>query len=326
MTSHIQAHNNRTIVAPFVFDHSSLQQVLLVLREPPHQQRPGLPHRHARNRIPHHHRSNSLIDHDFAATRLQLVSWDDDPPEIYVLEGDFCLQPLTPTQPMPAFDELDSKFAELVEELDLSAPNKAVMLNLPPQKKWQLYCSSKSLSGAMDPSEAPLPSISLPPSPEHYIERLKDMAVQLKASSPDESPSNENSLDIESHTALFDDLKTALRTSAHSFVIRFIELQGFPALLEILKALDIRVANSPLHTSLIGCIKALMNNSVASQSAHSSASVDDKDTVRCLRVAQTTVQSKTLKRYPVIDRLSLISFAQSASQKAVTKSASSRPV
>ncbi|XP_062712886.1 disheveled-associated activator of morphogenesis 1-like [Aedes albopictus] len=186
---------------------------------------------------------------------------DDDPPEIYVLEGDFSLQPLTPTQPMPAFDELDSKFAELVEELDLSAPNKAVMLSLPPQKKWQIYCSSKSLSGAMDPSEAPLPSISLPPSPEHYIERLKDMAVQLKASSQDESPSNENNLEIESHTALFDDLKAALRTSAHSFVIRFIELQGFPALLEILKALDIRVANSPLHTSLIGCIKALMNNS-----------------------------------------------------------------
>lgn len=180
-----------------------------------------------------------------------------------MVEGVFSLQTLTPTQPMPAVDELDSKFAELVEELDLTAPNKAAMLSLPPQKKWQIYCSRKSPLDATDPSGAPLPGVNLPPTPEHYIERLKDMAVQLKASSPDESPSHEYSPKIESHTALFDALKTALRTSAHSFVIRFIELQGLPALLELLQALDIRVANSPLHTSLIGCIKALMNNSVS---------------------------------------------------------------
>ncbi|XP_065082309.1 disheveled-associated activator of morphogenesis 1 isoform X2 [Ochlerotatus camptorhynchus] len=186
---------------------------------------------------------------------------DDEPPEICVVEGVFSLQTLTPTQPMPTVDELDSKFAELVEELDLTAPNKAAMLSLPPQKKWQIYCSRKSPLDATDPSGAPLPGVNLPPTPEHYIERLKDMAVQLKASSPDESPSHEYSPKIESHTALFDALKTALRTSAHSFVIRFIELQGLPALLELLQALDIRVANSPLHTSLIGCIKALMNNS-----------------------------------------------------------------
>ncbi|XP_055611240.1 disheveled-associated activator of morphogenesis 1-like isoform X2 [Uranotaenia lowii] len=187
---------------------------------------------------------------------------DDEPPEICVVEGVFSLQTLTPTQPMPAIDELDSKFAELVEELDLTAPNKAAMLSLPPQKKWQIYCSRKSpLDAATGPNGAPLPGATLPPTPEHYIERLKDMAVQLKASSPDESPTHEYSPKIESHTALFDALKTALRTSAHSFVIRFIELQGLPALLELLQALDIRVANSPLHTSLIGCIKALMNNS-----------------------------------------------------------------
>ena len=30
------------------------------------------------------------------------------------------------------------KFAELVEELDLSAPNKAAMLGLPIEKKWQV--------------------------------------------------------------------------------------------------------------------------------------------------------------------------------------------
>lgn len=61
-----------------------------------------------------------------------------------------------------------------------------------------------------------------------------------------------------------DALKTALRTSAHSFVLRFVELNGLSALLDILRVLDIRVANSPMHSSLIGCLKALMNNSVGS--------------------------------------------------------------
>lgn len=81
---------------------------------------------------------------------------------------------------------------------------------------------------------------------------------------PEESPSHETNSKIEAHTTLLDALKTALRTSAHSFVLRFIDLQGIPELLGILQLLDSRVANSPLHTSLIGCLKALMNNSVGS--------------------------------------------------------------
>lgn len=157
---------------------------------------------------------------------------------------------------MPAIDELDAKFAELVEELDLTAPNKAAMLDLPPQKKWQIYCSRKSPLEGLEGAAL----TTVPPSPEHYIDRLKDMVVQLN-SSPESSPTHEYSFKVESHTALLDALKTALRTSAHSFVLRFIELQGLSALLDLLKNLDIKVANSGLHTSLIGCIKALMNNS-----------------------------------------------------------------
>lgn len=80
---------------------------------------------------------------------------------------------------------------------------------------------------------------------------------------PDESPCHEYNFKIESHTAFLDALKTALRTSAHSFVLRFVESNGLSALLEILRLLDIRVANSPMHSSLIGCLKALMNNSVS---------------------------------------------------------------
>lgn len=73
---------------------------------------------------------------------------------------------------MPTIEELDIKFAELVEELDLTAPNKAAMLGLPPQKKWQIYCSRKSpIDGVDDPTLS-----TVPPSPEHYIERFKDMA------------------------------------------------------------------------------------------------------------------------------------------------------
>lgn len=165
---------------------------------------------------------------------------------------------------MPAIDELDIKFLELVDELDLTATNKAAMLSLPPQKKWQIYCSRKIPLESPDGAAIATIQTGLP-SPEYYIERLKDMAVQLiKTSSDDSSPCHEYNPKIESHTSLFDALKTALRTSAHSFVIRFIELQGLPALLELLQVLDIRVSNSPLHTSLIGCIKALMNNSVSS--------------------------------------------------------------
>lgn len=52
-----------------------------------------------------------------------------------------------------------------------------------------------------------------------------------------------------------------------SFVLRFIELQGIPDLLGNLQLMDNRatLANSPLRTSLIGCLKALMNNSVSCQ-------------------------------------------------------------
>lgn len=206
---------------------------------------------------------------------------DDEPPEICVVEGAFTLQTLTPTQPMPSIEELDAKFAELVEELDLTAPNKAAMLSLPPQKKWQIYCSRKSPIDSTDGTEVS----RTPPTPEHYIERLKDIAkvctpfrialrineennqffssIQQFQSRPDESPCHEYNFKIESHTAFLDALKTALRTSAHSFVLRFVELNGLSALLDILRLLDIRVANSPMHSSLIQCLKALMNNSVS---------------------------------------------------------------
>lgn len=61
--------------------------------------------------------------------------------------------------------------------------------------------------------------------------------------------------------ALVDGLKTALRTRAHSFVLRFIKQGGLAALLESLQ----RAPRDDAVTrhNLIAGIKALMNNSVS---------------------------------------------------------------
>uniref|UniRef100_A0A8C5PFV2 Dishevelled associated activator of morphosis 1 n=1 Tax=Leptobrachium leishanense TaxID=445787 RepID=A0A8C5PFV2_9ANUR len=56
-------------------------------------------------------------------------------------------------------------------------------------------------------------------------------------------------------------LKTALRTKPMRFVTRFIDLDGLTCILNFLKNMDYDIAESQIHTSLIGCIKALMNNS-----------------------------------------------------------------
>lgn len=61
---------------------------------------------------------------------------------------------------------------------------------------------------------------------------------------------------------LLDSLKTALRTQPHSYVLRFVEMDGLIHLLDALSAMDYDTSQSSVHTSLIGCVKALMNNSV----------------------------------------------------------------
>lgn len=175
---------------------------------------------------------------------------DDEPPEItYCVvdhTGTLSLQTLTPTQPMPSEDELNTKFAELVEELDLTAPNKAAMMSLPSEKKWQIYCSrKKDQEGSTDLSQLP----------EHYIERVKALANVMGS---EETVDEQEML---SRTRLLDSLKTALRTQPHSFVLRFVELDGLVALISCLTAMDYNTAQSSVHTSLIGCVKALMNNS-----------------------------------------------------------------
>lgn len=53
---------------------------------------------------------------------------------------------LEPDLPMPAEAELNAKFAELVDELGLERQHKEAMFAMPPEKKWQIYCSKKRVS------------------------------------------------------------------------------------------------------------------------------------------------------------------------------------
>ncbi|RXN08831.1 disheveled-associated activator of morphogenesis 1-like isoform X1 [Labeo rohita] len=147
-----------------------------------------------------------------------------DHPEItYRLRHDsnFTLQTMEPTLPMPPTEELDAMFTELVDELDLTEKHREAMFALPAEKKWQIYCSKKK--------------------------RKSLLALEKE--------------DEEERNKTIESLKTALRTQPMRFVTRFIDLDGLTCILNFLKTMDYETTESQIHTSLIGCIKALMNNS-----------------------------------------------------------------
>ncbi|XP_037581095.1 disheveled-associated activator of morphogenesis 1-like isoform X2 [Dermacentor silvarum] len=175
-------------------------------------------------------------------------SGPDEPPEItyHVVENGVVTLPppplLTPTHPMPDEAELNAKFAELVDELDLTAAKKEVMFNLPSEKKWQLYLSKKTEQHDTTSSHFP----------DYYIERVNAMSMLLFPREEEE---------VNTRAKLLDNLKTALRTQPNSFVTRFLDQDGLICLLNFLVGMDYNTAQSPIHTSLIGCVKALMNNS-----------------------------------------------------------------
>uniref|UniRef100_A0A8C1EN42 Dishevelled associated activator of morphogenesis 1b n=1 Tax=Cyprinus carpio carpio TaxID=630221 RepID=A0A8C1EN42_CYPCA len=154
-----------------------------------------------------------------------------DHPEItYRLREDFALQAMEPALPLPSYDELDSMFSELVDELDLTEKHREAMFALPAEKKWQIYCSKKK------EQEETKGATSWP---EYYIDQLNSMAAV--------------SMSL---------LKTFLSEFIpHRFVTRFIDMDGLTCILNFLKSMDYETTESQIHTSLIGCIKALMNNS-----------------------------------------------------------------
>uniref|UniRef100_A0A8C1XR68 Dishevelled associated activator of morphogenesis 1b n=1 Tax=Cyprinus carpio TaxID=7962 RepID=A0A8C1XR68_CYPCA len=154
-----------------------------------------------------------------------------DHPEItYRLREDFALQTMEPALPLPSYDELDAMFSELVDELDLTEKHREAMFALPAEKKWQIYCSKKK------EQEETKGATSWP---EYYIDQLNSMAAV--------------SMSL---------LKTFLSEFIpHRFVTRFIDMDGLTCILNFLKSMDYETTESQIHTSLIGCIKALMNNS-----------------------------------------------------------------
>uniref|UniRef100_A0A673XCR8 Dishevelled associated activator of morphosis 1 n=1 Tax=Salmo trutta TaxID=8032 RepID=A0A673XCR8_SALTR len=162
-----------------------------------------------------------------------------DHPEItYRLRHDsnFPLQTMAPSLPMPPEEELDAMFSELVEELDLSGKHREVMFALPAEKKWQMYCSKKKVIFSSNKFS------------QCFHQQRKTLIALEKE-------------DEEERNKTIESLKTALRTQPMRFVTRFIDLDGLTCILNFLKSMDYDTTESQIHTSLIGCIKALMNNS-----------------------------------------------------------------
>uniref|UniRef100_A0A1A8MMJ2 Dishevelled associated activator of morphogenesis 2 n=1 Tax=Nothobranchius pienaari TaxID=704102 RepID=A0A1A8MMJ2_9TELE len=156
------------------------------------------------------------------------------------------LQLLEFSSPMPSVEELHARFSELVDELDLTEKNREAMFALPDEKKWQIYCSKKK--------EQEDPNKLATSWPDYYIDRINSMAAMQTLFAFDEE-------EMEMRNKVVEDLKTALRTQPMRFVTRFIELDGLTCLLNFLRSMDYETSESRIHTSVIGCIKALMNNS-----------------------------------------------------------------
>uniref|UniRef100_A0A4X2LRZ6 Dishevelled associated activator of morphogenesis 2 n=1 Tax=Vombatus ursinus TaxID=29139 RepID=A0A4X2LRZ6_VOMUR len=169
----------------------------------------------------------------------------NDIPEIN-LRDNHPLQFLEFSSPIPPAEELNARFAELVDELDLTEKNREAMFALPLEKKWQIYCSKKK--------EQEDPNKLATSWPDYYIDRINSMAAMQTLYAFDEE-------ETEMRNKVVEDLKTALRTQPMRFVTRFIELDGLTCLLNFLRSMDHATCESRIHTSLIGCIKALMNNS-----------------------------------------------------------------
>ncbi|KAL4238139.1 Dishevelled associated activator of morphogenesis 2 [Mactra antiquata] len=162
------------------------------------------------------------------------------PPDIkYGIDGDTQLKSMALDIPMPTDEaELNARFEELVAELDLDKPHRDALFNLEPEKKWQIYCSKKQGVGDAN-------------SPDYYIERINSMHSIISYSEDD----------FELREKTVENLKTALRTQPMSFVTRFLEIDGLQCLQQFLSNMDYKVKESNIHTAIIGCFKALMNNS-----------------------------------------------------------------
>ena len=135
------------------------------------------------------------------------------------------------------------------------------MLSLPLEKKWQIWTTRRGTEQA---------DTNLSNNPEDYTNRLRDLAMVNRIRSKVlvstnrafqlQFPSTGDEL-VQRCRSLHS-LQIALRTQPHSFVSRFMEAEGLNCLLSLLAGLDWDTAQSDIHTVALGCVKALMNNSV----------------------------------------------------------------
>ncbi|TRY94074.1 hypothetical protein DNTS_027309 [Danionella cerebrum] len=156
-----------------------------------------------------------------------------------------CLMPIRHDHQASSTEVLTDDCYEPDDELDLTEKHRAAMFALPAEKKWQIYCSKKK------EQEENKGATSWP---EFYIDQLNSMAARKSLLALEKEDEEERNKTIES-------LKTALRTQPMRFVTRFIDQDGLTCILNFLKTMDHETTESQIHTSLIGCIKALMNNS-----------------------------------------------------------------
>uniref|UniRef100_A0A8C1NG77 Dishevelled associated activator of morphogenesis 2 n=1 Tax=Cyprinus carpio TaxID=7962 RepID=A0A8C1NG77_CYPCA len=171
---------------------------------------------------------------------------NSEPPEIN-LKDSVPLQLLEFSAPMPPEEELHARFSELV-------------VSICQLFWWSGLCHQICLIYYLILSRNPYRFEQEDPNklatswPDYYIDRINSMAAMQTLFAFDED-------EMEMRNKVVEDLKTALRTQPMRFVTRFIELDGLTCLLNFLKSMDYETSESRIHTSIIGCIKALMNNS-----------------------------------------------------------------
>lgn len=157
--------------------------------------------------------------------------------------------PIPASMVMPSETEVNRKFKEVVQELELPVDKQVKMYELPISKKWQLVVSKTTENESSKEARD---------FPEYYIDNIKSMYQKHSFDSDeiDHSKSEEHTRRLR----ILDGLRSALRTQPLSFVDRFIEIHGLTHLLNFLSAMTKDMKESRIHTSAIGCVKALMNN------------------------------------------------------------------
>ncbi|RXG62063.1 Disheveled-associated activator of morphogenesis 2 [Armadillidium vulgare] len=138
-------------------------------------------------------------------------------------------------------EELQQKVTELLDELDLTVSQKNGILNFPPEKQLQLLYSHTMQSSSQKLER-----------PEAYIAKLQEFASLRQ-------PADE--YQFTSWLKYTNGLKTALATHSNTFIGEFVEAGGLASLLSFLEAMDESSKEGSMHTNLVACVKALMNNS-----------------------------------------------------------------